>query len=397
MMTLTDMHIKHRIITWLLLGSLCACVKPYDFDAETFEKVLVVDGLVTNQPGPYKVEITYTYPLDTVLNEFVSGATVWVETGSGSRVDYAWSENGTYLSPTTFQGEVGETYQLFIEMVDGATYTSSAETLTPSPSIERIYGNYAQLPTSEGDRNTGGIQFFIDSQDESGTAKYFRYDWEEAYKIVTPYPATHRLIEEDSTLVPLDTAIGICYKENTSRELIYGSTIGSSENRMVEFPVRFVSEEAQTLRVRYSLLVKQYAITEAAYLFYKRLTENNESGGSLFDRQTGSIFGNISPLDNPDQAVLGFFEVSGVSEKRAFFSAGELDEKLNTSGYLYFCSAQEIIETVPDSAAYYLHQTGGNVFGYSPMPPAPVVYIHYKSCTDCSFYADTTPPDYWID
>ena len=383
---------KHGIMLFLWLVVAGSCVKPYDFNPQSFEKVLVVDGAISDQPGPYAVEITYTYPLDTNLAERVSNAEVWVEAADGDRIEYAGAQDGTYYSPPGFQAEVGDTYQLFIRMPDGATYASTAESLIKSPGIDSVYDRYAELPSSEGDRNVGGIQFFVDTHDETGVARFFRYEWEEAYEIRVPFPAAYEL-NEDSMLVPMQDEIGVCYRENASNNLIFGTTIGNSENRIAEFPIRFVSQEDQTLRVKYAILVKQYAISESAYLFYKRLRENNESGGSLFDQQTGSVFGNISSLDNNDQQVLGYFEVAGVSEKRTFFSNAELDPRLRVANFPFYCTSENSIKTVPDSVQYYLGQTGGHVYGYSSMPPA--AYIHNRSCTDCSFYASITPPDYW--
>lgn len=377
--------------------ALAGCIKPYEFEAQNFEKVLVVDGVLTDRPGQHEVKISYTYPLDSSLNQVVGGASVWVVDEDGNQTDYAYHEQGTYVSPPGFAASEGKSYQLYLELPGGERYISNPEALTAAPPIDSIYDQYARIPTVLGDRSVGGIQFFIDTHDETGKARYFRYEWEEGYKIRVPYPKRF-ILEDDTTLTYLVESPGICYTENQSNELIYGTSIGSTEERMVEFPVRFVSEEDQALRVRYSLLVRQFAISESAYLFYKRLRENNDSGGSLFDKQTGSVFGNIYSENNPDQAVLGYFEVSGVSEKRAFFNRSELDDGLDVAGFLYTCSPQNIVTTTLDSAAYYLDFTGGNIFYYEELPPMPPsVSIHFRSCTDCSSWADTTPPDYWID
>lgn len=390
---------QQHIVILVLFASIMACVKPYDFDPQSFEKVLVIDGAVSNQPGPYSVLISYTYPLDTVLNEKVTTASVWVEDQNGTAYNYSISESGNYTSPAGFTGQVGNSYRLFVEMPDGQRYSSEAELLNASPDIDSIYGRYGEEPTEEGDRNVGGIQFFVDSENAGGTTRYFRYEWEEAYKIVVPYPASHELqiTEEDTTLVPLQTPKGICYQENASNSLIYGTTVGSQGNRIVEFPVRFVSQEIQQLRTRYALLVKQYAISESAYLFYKRLRENNESGGSLFDKQTGSVFGNMISEDDPDQAVLGFFEVAGVSQKRTFFSRAGLDDKLSGPDFPYNCHFTQSTITTPDSAFFYLNRDGGNVYLVNDLPPVPEIRIQSQGCTDCSFYASVVPPDYWIE
>lgn len=373
---------------------LMACVKPYDFDPGNYEKVLVVDGIITDQPGPYQVSITYTYPLDTTINEYVTDATVWVEDSKGFKYTYSLTEDEQYQSPSNLQGVAGETYTLHIEMPNGDTYESSSQELRTPPAIADIYGKFAELPNDDDVRNVGGIQFFIDSEESTAGVRHFRYEWEEGYKIITPYPARYRVLP-DSSIVYMDTTLGVCYKEAASNELIYGTSVGTTANRMVEFPVHFVSEELQNLRNRYSLLVRQFAISESAYLFYKRLEENNNSGGSLFDQQTGSIYGNIYSTKGEDHSVLGFFEVSGVTEKRVFFNESDFDDRLHVASFPYYCDASSTIKTVPDSALYYVTLSGGNIYYYDSFLNE--VYIQSTGCTSCAFYASLIKPEYWTE
>ncbi|MEQ8469657.1 MAG: DUF4249 domain-containing protein [Marinoscillum sp.] len=383
---------EKKQLVFILLAFLVACIKPYDFDPQNFDKVLVVDGHISDELGPHTVSINYTYPLDTVLNEYINNAQVWIEVGDGSRVDLNPTENGTYETAAAFRGVPNQTYQLNILLQNGEEYRSEPELLLKAPEVADIYGRYTSLPNANEDRNVGGIQFFIDSE-ENSEVKYFRYEYEEAFKIQTPYPALYKFVPEDTSLILLDTLIGICYKEGKSNQLIYGTTNGTSEQKMVEFPIRFVSEEDQLLRTRYALLVKQYAISESAYLFYKRLNENNESGGSLFDQQAGTVLGNIYAPNDPDRAILGYFEASGVSTKRKFFSRRELSDQLTIARFPYQCNSVEATVTTLDSAAYYLEITDGNIYYYDFFTNE--IAIHSRGCTDCSFYADPIPPSYW--
>mgnify|MGYP000871667767 FL=1 len=135
---------KQYLILLLTLGSVVACVKPYDFDPLSYEKVLVIDGAVTNEPGPYEVSITYTFPLEETTAETVADAQVWVMDGNGLRTNFSPSESGVYTSPPAFRGVVGNRYSLFVEMPDGSLYTSDEQLLKASPEIDSIYGKYAQ-------------------------------------------------------------------------------------------------------------------------------------------------------------------------------------------------------------------------------------------------------------
>lgn len=388
-----------RNVKWIVLIALItSCVKPYEFEAENYEKVLVVDGAVHDTSGPFSVRLSYTYPLDTFILETIPDAQVWVESLSGDRTPFTWSESGAYFSPNSFRGEVGESYRLHVELANGEAYESPFQTLIKSPEIDSVYDRYAELPRPNGDRNAGGIQFFIDTHDETGNSTYYRYQWEEAYKIQVPFPATHKLNEAGTGLVYRDENIGTCYLENSSTELIFGTSALSEDNRLVEQPIRYISEEEQMLRERYTILVKQYAINETAYSFYKRLFESNETGGTLFDRQLGSVYGNLTSVQDPTKSVLGFFEVSGVSEIRRFFHRREFDDRLNNRGWPFFCPYEIAMDTLASSAPLVLRGVQRNVFEYIDVSGGPDrILVHSWDCTQCTHYASNVPPDYWIE
>lgn len=382
-------------IAAILLIVLTACVKPYEFDVENYEKVLVVEGKISNVPGPYTVTLGYTYPIEENNGAKVTDATVWITDDQNNTYTYTHVSNGVYQSPNTLTGVAGRSYTLHIETAEGKRYTTDSEKMLIAPEIDSIYGKYAQTIDEELQQKVTGIQFYIDSDNDGNEARHFRYEWEDAYKIITPYQAAYDINREDSTIYRLDTAKGICYKEGKSIGLNFGSSVGTVSNKMLEFPVRFINEEDQYLRTRYSLLVRQFAISESAYLFYKKLKENNESGGSLFDKQTGSVFGNVYNENEPEEPVLGYFEVAGMTEKRQFFNNEDLDDRLSASSFLYDCMFFNTITTSLDSALYYLELTKGNIYFYDDF--FLTVSIQTRECTTCDFYASITPPSYWID
>ncbi|MFY0608451.1 MAG: DUF4249 domain-containing protein [Cyclobacteriaceae bacterium] len=386
----------HHIVL-LLLIMIIGCVQSYDFDPQQFEKVLVVEGTLSNSPEPHIVKISYTYTLESGYPQLVSDASVWLEDQDKTRTDYSEVSRGVYMLPENFAGQVGSSYQLFIQLEDGRSFSSTRELLRASPAIDSIYARYVRTIDEDNNEVVQGIQFYVDAAGQETESAYLRYKWEDAHKIMVPFPANYELEygEEDTIIVPIKQPVGVCYTEESSNELLYTSTLGTIENRVAEFPVRFVDERARILKHKYALLVRQYAISEEAYLFYKRLQENNDSGGSLFDQQTGSVFGNISSNDENGEQVLGYFQVSGVTDLRRFFSRRDFDRELAYPDFLQACYLDSGIVTTPDSAFYYLQQTDGLIHDYDF--ETSTITIHSRRCTDCSYYADVTPPDYWED
>ncbi len=72
-----------------------------------------------------------------------------------------------------------------INTQDGKSYTSSTVTLPPSVEMDEVYAERIVNPIDDKD----GVQVLVNTEDPTGNAKYFRYEYEETYKITAPYPS----------------------------------------------------------------------------------------------------------------------------------------------------------------------------------------------------------------
>jgi hypothetical protein len=397
-------YIAQKVFILLLMG---ACIKPYDLKLEDADEYIVVEGLITNETGPHEVRLSHTSEqLDEGFNT-IDDAKVWIVDQDDNSTEFRFTKDGTYQSPGTFSGEVGNNYQLFIELADGRVIASEPEEILPSTKITSIHHRYGQSPNAEGTENIGGLQFFIDAAPGPQSINYYRYDWLADYRIDVTDPAYYKLVAD--TLM-IDTAQQLiyyiisdpdvllsCYQSDTSKSLIYASTETSNVGSVLDFPVNFVSETSQRLSRRYALQVKQYSISASAYYYYKTLDEQNNYGGSLFDKQTGLITGNLS-FEDESEPVIGYFEVASVDSLRKFFDHHDFDERLELPYYWYYCSEGHLENYVgPDRVAFLQDSLGREVYityhdGYLGKT---VVQVR-PFCSDCSYYANTVPPDYWI-
>jgi hypothetical protein len=69
------------------------------------------------------------------------------------------------------------------------------------------------------------------------------------------------------------------------------------------------------LRIKYGVTIRQYALSEDAYIFWKGVVENTNLMGSMYNKQPYRVIGNIKNLNHPEKAVYGFFEASEVKIK----------------------------------------------------------------------------------
>src|SRR5690606_38952997 len=108
-----------RLMGILLLLVCSMCIDPLPMAHTSFDRVLVVDAMVTNEAGPYLATVRWSYPRDSAEVRDVEDATVWVSDDLGNRFEFIHKAQGSYYSDESFQGEIGRTYTLHIAMRDG--------------------------------------------------------------------------------------------------------------------------------------------------------------------------------------------------------------------------------------------------------------------------------------
>ena len=255
------------------------------------------------------------------------------------------------------------------------------------------------------------MQINATSFDPSNTSKFYRYEYEETYKIVTPAwsdmnlvlvppPVPGPLSTYNVTLIPRPNPDSkICYGTKSSDDIILTDTNDKEEDR-VDHTVRFISNQDYIISYRYSILVKQYVQNLAAYTYYKTLKELSGSGGNIFSQnQPGFFYGNIKSSVNPDEKVIGFFEVSSVSSKRIFFNYSDLFPGENLPPYKVDCTGtamnfcfnpnnpdckgSSIVSALMlDSLLYWMGST-------------PVYVMVAPECGDCTRFASNIIPPFW--
>ncbi len=335
-------HIRLKLLGLiaLILLAIPSCVSELDSISFSFERLVVVDGVFTDEEKIQTVRLSYTTPVGLDSLAPLKGARVWVEDDLGTIVNFIEQSAGVYSTRQVFQGVEGRSYGLVFVTEGGKQYESISEVLVKSPPIE-ISQRFAELPSTELIQNEEGLQFFIDTPDGAGNAQFFRYEWNDVSRTTVPYPSqvqTEVFIDSGShygvefmRITPQELDLRTCYRFDFSNSLILGTTTGLSENRILDQHVRFASTDRLNFMNRYSIEVIQYATSQRAFNYYKTLKEFNESNGSLFDTQQGLVLGNVKSLDDDEEVVLGYFEVSGVSRQRKFYNPNEFNQEFTAA------------------------------------------------------------------
>jgi len=316
-----------------------------------------------------------------------------VQLGSGERANYTHEGLGVYISEDGFKAVEGETYQLMIELADGSLVSSNEVSVTPSPPMDSIYGRQVEIPSEELNQNEIGVQLFVDGKDPTNRAKFFRYTWDATYVLLVPYSSRFVYDRDEDTILPREDPVNICYLNDTSSQLVIATSTTNETNRLAAAPINFVTTEVDHFRIEYSIKVRQYVIGEQAFLYYKKLKEANESAGSLFDIQQGSVIGNMTYAEDAKIPVLGYFEVAGVSELRRYFKPIDIPD-FKAPRFRFDCRDDFLVESPADSVPIYLTEFPFLSIHDLPDPMGPYILAPVQ-CADCSGYASTEKPIWW--
>ena len=267
-----------------------SCEVPISVEYELNEPEIVVDGLITNEPGPYEVKLTYSsaYTDGTEGNNPpVSGALVIIRDDTGREEVLYEGRPGIYQSDPAFTGEIGRVYTLSINTAEGKLIESLPEEMLPVPEIDSIY--YIFNPISEIRKQ--GHEVFVVIDDPVDEKNYYRWKWDGYYRF--------DMVSEMETRV--------CFKHEFDINKISLISDRDFNGNKIYIPVSFIEHFSNDY---YLIHIHQYSLTENAYKFWNALYDQSANVGSIFDPQPSRISGNLYYADDTEAPVHGFFGAS---------------------------------------------------------------------------------------
>lgn len=392
---------KYRVF-WVLPLLFFGCVEPYEIKTETFEDFLVVEALLTNELKFQEINLSRTFPLEEVVPIAETNASVIIIDDMDFEYSFSEVEPGKYISDVEFNALPDREYSLLITTNSGRKYSSKQEKLVQGDAIDfRLYTQ--SMVNSEG---AEGVAIYYENVEPGNEdSRYFRFEYVETYKIVPPYWSDEYLrVNQNGTLTLLakENEDGkICFGSTESNEIILRNASEFSENQIEPFLIKFNKRLNAKIQSRYSLLVKQYLISREAYTYYETLKDFSESGSVFSENQPGTVLGNIYSVDNPDETVIGFFEVAKTIEKRVFFSYTDYfpDSQLFFRPYFFTCNIMEpFLEanaSQPLTLAEMIEQGLVIFHAENFIEGEPPYQVVVPKCGDCSTFADIEVPDFW--
>ena len=304
---------KRLIVLFLFIILAAGCVEEFDLKLKDAEPRLVVEGFVSNLPGPYYVRLTKSTPggvTSIVDNSYynrtdsaepVKNATVIisddfnqidtlkyyiVDIDDHKYHDIVFSYNSGFYKTSRLKGIAGRTYYLKI-IAEGKEYRASAY-MPPVPEIDSL-GYYLKKTEMEGKWDTYvPLLYFKEPQ---GIKNYYLIQLRDDIhlRIFNSNVLWQCSILSDEFLKPYVNGLNV--------------SLGATPRGINSLPIYSADD---------SIYVALSSLTKESYNYYKALLDQFENDGGTYKPTPASPQGNIS------NGGLGLFRASAVSEKRTY-------------------------------------------------------------------------------
>ncbi len=387
------MPVNKYHILFLLLLTCSSCIEPFEPVIEESQELLVINGMITDQPGMHYVEVSRSTPYNEPTYQPVEGCVVTVTDEDGDMIHFLEEPLGKYSAdiPGSFLS-VGKAYSLQVFTPDQKEYCSDYDTLLACPPIDSIYYEVETRETSDPDFILGGIQFYMDMTGAASDSRNFMWQLEETWEYWAALFSQYIRREGEAVTKYRSSDLFKCWRTCPIREIYTETTRNLSVNALKRNSLNFVSNETDRLKVTYSLLVKQQSLTRRSYVYWEKMKAQSGETGGLYENQPSSAIGNIYNTTDPDEVVLGIFYATQQQTRRIMVDnvSSENDPFEFKIPYLTceWESAAGIFQSGSDFP-YYLKSDHPSGYG-------PPYLTADRICFDCRIRGGiNVKPDYW--
>ena len=311
-----------KYLKFLMFPFLFSCVRVINPPIRVTNPILVVEGWITTDPGPYFVRLSYSGQFAAAYQltdkEFISDAQVSIADDLGDSTSCSWVSDGTYQSTdSAFTGTPGRSYRLTVRLADGKIYTSSPEKIEPVPPIDSLSVVYDSTYIT--DVRPTQLIVSVHTHDVAGTHNYYRW-------------TASGYIPRRSSGAPCSLGSPPCGSDC----VCYAFCVQYlTDDRINVFSDRFTDGSQIVQQVFYSPLywkgvhfiqVNQFSISQETYAFWQAFLEQTNRTGSTLDPLPAPLKGNVYNVADSGDRALGLFSASMVSTKKVKITPDFLQE-----------------------------------------------------------------------
>jgi hypothetical protein len=334
-----------------------SCIEPFDTNVsvDDIQKYIVVDGLITDQPGPYTVNVFSSASLDDELDAVnrINGASVIIYDDLNNSFPLTEVTAGNYQTKASFRGTLGRTYTLQIRTADDEQFESLPQKLLPVGEIEKVYHEFVQVEdsltanTAKDPKN--GFNIFLDGNLLPEQNKLVRWRTMGTYEVTT-YPM-ERMVASDGvkiemkpdpppcsgySYVPFPHKVGdgtckccTCWLSIYDSGPVLSDPKFIDDNHVERLKLAFVPANRSFFHKKYYFRVEQMSITQEAFDFWQKIKKQGRTGSDLFQTPSGKTTGNMKPVGDTKTPVIGLFGVSAVRSHSFFIERSEVPYRIS--------------------------------------------------------------------
>jgi len=299
-----------------------ACIDEVDVgDSERQESLVTIEAVINDDPdqAPY-VLVSRSVPFNTNQQPAsIAGCQVTVTDNTGGSVQFEERTGGRYeVNRNDFVPVIGRAYTLTVTLPDGTVYESEPQTMPDAPaSIEAVVEAETQLVFSEGTNSVSrinGMQSRVQFTKGNTVTPFLRFTVRGTFEVQAP------LFDGIPVNANAEPPVLRCWSNDRAPSFfsIIDATRFSPE-AVIEEPLIFLEANSR-LAFGYSLEVIANSLTPEAYRYYFTLEGQIDRTGTIFDTPPAPLVTNLRCVTNPDEQVLGLFQVSSTVKTRVFIA-----------------------------------------------------------------------------
>ena len=340
---------RRQIAIHLLVLCMTGCIDPMPVGSIESEPALVVDGMITDQPGPYTIRLSMSTGLaEDIPPQMVGGASMWILDKAGNTFKLVEKEPGVYVTdPSELRGEIGKAYSLRFMLQDGSEYRSSEEILAPAGVIDSVYAVYYENVINQTDLSLpqDAITFYVSGRsDPVNSDGLLRWRSSGIYQILTYPEERTRIIDEtrvpdplpcsghinlDGRLVKVDTCSCCnCWVFEYARQAVVSPARVYNANEFHNVAVAQVPVDGWRFSHKYYFELEQLSVSPDVYEFWKRVRAQQQGARNLFQPNAIKVKGNLRCVSDPDIEVFGIFAASSITRTTMDVTRAELSRVL---------------------------------------------------------------------
>lgn len=343
------MNVLRSMSQFLLGVVIFGCIDKIDFDIGSPTSTVVIDGFISDQPGPYTINVSQAFDIESksAFRTAVSVKELTIFDDVGNREVLTEISKGNYqTSVNGMRGIVGSGYRLRVELLTGQVYESVPDTISPPGKLDSVYYKFEKLSTTEGGNTNYAFDIYFDASKELSNNFYLQWKFTATFKVVTnpEFDLTEPCssifdcqgcsicnfavkcsgIRNIGKIPKIEEAIFIkfkpceccaCWYTIVNDKPILSGNQFIKLGRFRNFKVGSIPVHEWIFQHKVYSEVTQRSLSHRAYTFFKAIKDQKEATNSLFQPISGKISSNFVQISGSENPIEGMFFATSVSSK----------------------------------------------------------------------------------